>query len=91
MVEAMRRAPLATTALIDLFTASHDPSASSGREAAMKAATEAFENALNDVRAIDDDRILRLLRAVVVGAQGRGEGRNGDNHGCHPGDQADPA
>ncbi|MEA1072169.1 NAD-glutamate dehydrogenase [Sphingomonas sp. LY160] len=65
VVEALRRAPLATTALIDLFTASHDPSASSGREAAMKAASEAFDDALKDVRGIDDDRILRLLRAVV--------------------------
>jgi glutamate dehydrogenase len=65
VVDALRRAPKATDALISLFTVAHDPKASSGREAAVKRASEEFDNALNDVRGIDDDRILRQMRAVV--------------------------
>jgi glutamate dehydrogenase len=65
VVDALRRAPKATAALIKLFTAAHDPNASSGRDDAVKSATQAFDDALNDVRGIDDDRILRQMRAVV--------------------------
>ena len=65
VVEALRRAPKATGALIGLFTAAHDPKSSSAREAAVKKASEKFDNALQDVRGIDDDRILRQMRAVV--------------------------
>ena len=64
VVDALRLAPAATGALIDLFCAAHDPDAE-GRSAAMAAAAKAFDKALNDVRGIDDDRILRLMRAVV--------------------------
>jgi glutamate dehydrogenase len=65
VVDALRRAPESTAALIRLFTAMHDPKAS-GREAAVKAATMDFEQALQNVRGIDDDRILRQMRAVVA-------------------------
>jgi glutamate dehydrogenase len=64
VVDALRRAPQATAALVRLFEAMHDPKAS-GREAAVKAAGAAFDEALKDVRGIDDDRILRQMRAVV--------------------------
>ncbi|HXG81445.1 MAG TPA: NAD-glutamate dehydrogenase domain-containing protein, partial [Sphingomicrobium sp.] len=64
VVDALRRAPKATGALVWLFEAMHDPKAP-GREAAVKAASEAFDEALNEVRGIDDDRILRQMRAVV--------------------------
>jgi glutamate dehydrogenase len=65
VVDALRRAPKATGALIRLFAAAHDPKASSGREASVKSASTKFEEALKDVRGIDDDRILRQMRAVV--------------------------
>ena len=65
IVDALRRAPKATSALVRLFAVMHDPKASSGREAAVKAASADFAEALNDVRGIDDDRILRQMRAVV--------------------------
>ncbi len=65
VVDALRRAPKATGALVRLFAAMHDPKAGSGRETAVKEAAARFEEALNDVRGIDDDRILRQMRAVV--------------------------
>ena len=69
VVEALRRAPAATGALVAMFRAAHDPawgSATSGaRDAAVTRETAAFDEALKSVKAIDDDRILRLLRAVV--------------------------
>ena len=64
IVEALRRAPKATTALVRLFTAAHDPSVTDRGEK-MAAAREQFDDALARVRAIDDDRILRRWRAVV--------------------------
>ncbi|MDQ3143258.1 MAG: NAD-glutamate dehydrogenase [Pseudomonadota bacterium] len=66
VVDALRLAPTSTAALVDLFTAAHDPSRSArGRTGAIAAAAEAFDDALKNVRGIDDDRILRLMRAVV--------------------------
>ena len=65
VVDALRRAPRATGALIKLFCAAHDPRLSSSREEAIKASSTAFDEALNEVRGIDDDRILRQMRAVV--------------------------
>jgi len=65
VVEALRRAPKATGALVRLFTAAHDPKGATGRDAAVKHASADFDNALQEVRGIDDDRILRQMRAVV--------------------------
>jgi glutamate dehydrogenase len=65
VVDALRLAPQATDALIKLFASAHDPSADHGRSSAVAAARGAFDEALKDVRGIDDDRILRLMRAVV--------------------------
>ena len=65
VVEALRRAPRASDALVALFAAAHDPKASSGRDAAVKQASAAFDDALKAVRGIDEDRILRQMRAVV--------------------------
>jgi glutamate dehydrogenase len=64
VVDALRRAPKATAALVALFTALHDPK-TGGRDAAIERAGDAFDDALKDVRGIDDDRILRQMRAVV--------------------------
>jgi glutamate dehydrogenase len=65
VVDALRRAPGATRALIEMFAAAHDPARDKGREAAVAAAGQAFDDALAEVRSIDDDRILRRLRALV--------------------------
>ncbi len=65
VVDALRRAPAATGALVRLFTAAHDPKASGNRDEAIKSAAAKFDDALRDVRGIDDDRILKQMRAVV--------------------------
>jgi glutamate dehydrogenase len=64
VVQALLKAPTATRRIIDLFKALHDPVR--GTPAAAKAAEEAIDEALANVAAIDDDRILRRLRAVVL-------------------------
>jgi len=64
VVDALRRSPAATRALVGWFAAAHDP-ARADRDAAVSAEKAAFEAALNAVKSIDDDRILRLLRSVV--------------------------
>ena len=65
VVDALARAPAATNALIDIFTARHDPALTGDRDTAVRQASEAFDDALRLVGGIDDDRILRLMRAVV--------------------------
>ncbi len=65
VVDALRRAPDVTQAMIDLFVARHDPNFKGGREAAIAAAIAAFGRGLGKVSAINDDRLLRLYRAVI--------------------------
>jgi glutamate dehydrogenase len=64
IVDALRRAPAATTALIGLFGAAHDP-AVRGREKLVEKYSGELTASLAKVRSIDDDRILRRLRALV--------------------------
>jgi glutamate dehydrogenase len=64
IVDALRRAPDATRALVDLFSVTHDPKVSK-REAAMDRLRKDFDHALSKVRSIDDDRIFRRLRSLV--------------------------
>ncbi|HEX8842337.1 MAG TPA: NAD-glutamate dehydrogenase domain-containing protein, partial [Sphingomicrobium sp.] len=64
VVDALRRAPNATAALIGLFTAMHDPAAPN-RDAQVAKLREELDASLAKVRSIDDDRILRRLRALV--------------------------
>ncbi|MBB3764547.1 NAD-glutamate dehydrogenase [Sphingomicrobium lutaoense] len=66
MVDALRRAPEASKALIDTFVAAHDPALEGKRDEAMADAIDRFDTALLKVQSIDDDRILRLFRAVVT-------------------------
>ena len=66
VVEALRRAPEIARGLIALFDAMHDPAAARKAETLAKAANAAIDAALVQVAAIDDDRILRRLRAVVL-------------------------
>ncbi len=65
VADALRRAAPLAGQLIALFDALHDPAfqAESVRRAA--AAEAAIETGLAGVTAIDDDRILRLYRAVI--------------------------
>ena len=65
VVDALRRAPNATTALIGLFVAAHDPSAKD-RDARISDCRDQLDRSLAKVRSIDDDRILRRLRSVVL-------------------------
>jgi glutamate dehydrogenase len=64
VVDALRRAPNATRCLIGLFVAAHDPAAA-GREKQVADFGEQLDRSLAKVRSIDDDRILRRLRALV--------------------------
>src|SRR5437763_6936305 len=64
VVDALRRAPNATRALIGLFVAAHDP-AIREREKRVAEFAEQLDRSLAKVRSIDDDRILRRLRALV--------------------------
>lgn len=65
VVDALQRAPSVTQAIIDLFVARHDPNFKGDREAAISAAISAFQRGLGKVSAINDDRLLRLYRAVI--------------------------
>jgi len=64
VVDALRRAPAVTSALIDRFDAAHAPGGK--REAGVIAADEAIKAGLNSVSAIDDDRILRAIHGVIA-------------------------
>jgi glutamate dehydrogenase len=64
VVDALRRAPAVTAALIDRFDAAHAPGIRS--EAGVLAANEAIKAGLNNVSAIDDDRILRAIHGVIA-------------------------
>ncbi|MCJ7421442.1 NAD-glutamate dehydrogenase [Sphingomicrobium astaxanthinifaciens] len=65
VVETLQDAPTATAALIDAFIAAHDPQAADDRAANVERALRNFDDALSMVQSIDDDRILRLFRAIV--------------------------
>ncbi|MDJ0978347.1 MAG: NAD-glutamate dehydrogenase [Erythrobacter sp.] len=65
VVDALARAPRVTRAMIDLFIARHDPAFAEDREAAVRRAEVAFRAGLTQVSAINDDRLLRLYRAVI--------------------------
>ncbi|MEP0392453.1 MAG: NAD-glutamate dehydrogenase domain-containing protein [Erythrobacter sp.] len=65
VVDALERANDVTSAMIDLFSSRHDPDFSGNRQASIEAAVEAFNKGLSKVSAINDDRLLRLYRAVI--------------------------
>ncbi|MEM9500616.1 MAG: NAD-glutamate dehydrogenase domain-containing protein [Pseudomonadota bacterium] len=69
VVDALDHAPAVTRAMIDLFVARHDPAFVENREEAVKAATQSFSRGLAKVSAINDDRLLRLYRAVIDAIQ----------------------
>jgi glutamate dehydrogenase len=63
VVDALRRAPGVAACLIDRFNAAHDPARKSDK---IEVTDAAIERGLDSVSAIDDDRILRALRSVIV-------------------------
>ncbi len=63
VVQALRGAPSVARALVDLFAALHDPKNASADTA--ETARAQILAGLEDVAAIDEDRILRLMHAVV--------------------------
>jgi len=65
VVDALVGAVPATKAILDQFEAMHNPSFKGRREQAADDARKAFTQALADVSAINDDRLLRLYQAVV--------------------------
>jgi len=66
VVDALRRAPAVSKGLIALFDATHDPKVDGPREAAVAAAERQIANGLAAVAAIDEDRILRMVRGVIA-------------------------
>jgi glutamate dehydrogenase len=65
VVDALVGAPQVTRAMVALFAARHDPAFAGEREEAIAAAQGAFTRGLAKVTAINDDRLLRLYRAVI--------------------------
>jgi glutamate dehydrogenase len=65
-VEALRKAPAIARALIALFEAHHHPRDDGRREQAAAEADLAIRNGLAKVAAIDEDRILRLFRSLIL-------------------------
>ena len=64
VVDALRRAPDVAQALIDRFFAAHAPDGTRGDGVTL--ADKAIARGLDDVSAIDDDRILRAIKGVVA-------------------------
>jgi glutamate dehydrogenase len=65
VVDALVAAPQVTRAMVALFAARHDPAFKGERDEAIAAAGAAFTRGLAKVTAINDDRLLRLYRAVI--------------------------
>ena len=61
VVDALRRAPEVTRAIVDRFTVAHDPA----RKGNVEAADTAIAHGLDGVSAIDDDRVLRAYHHLV--------------------------
>ncbi|WP_232496114.1 NAD-glutamate dehydrogenase domain-containing protein [Novosphingobium kaempferiae] len=66
VVDALQGAPSVTTAIIALFRALHDPAFDGDREEARAHAEEAIRTGLAGVNAINDDRLLRSYRDIVL-------------------------
>ena len=64
--ETLRRAQDVGAQLVTLFEALHDPAAREGADDRVAQAQAAIDAGLEKVIAIDEDRVLRLLRAVIT-------------------------
>ncbi len=66
VVDALRDAPDVTREIMALFTIKHDPNFTGDRSKAEKKSIRAIATGLKNVAAIDDDRLLRLMRDLVL-------------------------
>ena len=66
VVDALHDAPDISHALVALFIARHDPAFTGDRDAATEANLGAINTGLTNVSAIDDDRLLRMFRSLVM-------------------------
>ena len=65
VVAALQHAPDVTRSLIALFRAQHDPDHGKDRDGAAKKARDAVRRGLVKVKAINDDRLLRLYSSTI--------------------------
>ena len=65
VVDALAAAPDVTRALVALFTARHDPEFGNARDEAIAEARAAIKRGLSKVKAINDDRLLRLYNSLI--------------------------
>ena len=65
VVDALAKNSDITAALIDLFTARHAPEFEGSREDAIEDARGVIKRGLSKVKAINDDRLLRLYNALI--------------------------
>ena len=65
VVDALRGAPEITRALIALLTAKLDPAFDGNRESGVEEANDRIRRALVQVKAINDDRLLRLYQSLI--------------------------
>ena len=65
VVDALRRAPDVTRALMDLFEARHRPDFDGDREEAASDARDTIRQGLAKIHAINDDRLLRLYQSLI--------------------------
>ncbi len=66
VVGALQNAPKVTRGLIDLFRARHDPAQAGDRDKAETVAEAAIREGLAAVSAINDDRLLRAHRSLIL-------------------------
>lgn len=65
VVDALANAPQVTRAMITLFRARHDPAFGKDCDEQAKVAEDSIKRGLAKVSAINDDRLLRLYKALV--------------------------
>ncbi|WP_084395786.1 NAD-glutamate dehydrogenase [Henriciella aquimarina] len=71
-IEALKRHPHLTRALLDLFTIRFDPASeadASARQAAAQDKQRQIETRLNEVSSLDEDRVIRRLARLIMAIQ----------------------
>lgn len=63
--QALATYPKIAQLLVELFRARFDPQRDAGREQAVQKASDEIEQALENVASLDEDRILRQIRALI--------------------------
>jgi glutamate dehydrogenase len=66
VVDVLGKNAAITQSIVTLFSALHDPAIRGDRQKNIAGLTEAIDTGLAGVSAIDEDRVLRLFRAVVL-------------------------